>query len=221
MTERPILFSASMVRALRHNCKSQTRRTTGLKKINAEPNEWELEGEMPSHSGVFRWKGKSKIGLSENHGIRCPYGIGGDQLWTRESWRVLADYNFRKPRELCGDWIEFFYEADGPLTSHIMMGEPGRLRPGIFLPRWASRDNLKLVGVRPERLQAITENDAIAEGCRADEDPFWKPTYSDPDSGGYPSGRNSFEYRWHEIHGAKSWMENPWVWRIEFSRLTS
>lgn len=94
-----------------------------------------------------------------------------------------------------------------------------RWKPSLFMPRWASRITLEITGVRCEHLQAITEVDAKAEGCTADDDPFWKPSYNDPDSGGNPSARNSFEYLWHQINGAVSWMQNPFVWIVEFKRL--
>lgn len=215
MIERPILFSAPMVRAVRDGRKTQTRRTRGLYKVNAEPDAWRLlySGGVDGVWWTFA-KGHNPDGPVEK--IRCPYGVaGGDRLWTRESGKLSDDGRI------------FIYSAT---PGECKLKTPGdyypaahsfKSVPSIHMPRWASRDTLEVICARPERLQAITEEDARAEGCSADEDPFWKPSYADPDSGGSPSARNSFEYLWHEINGAKSWMENPWAWRIEFRRLSA
>lgn len=206
MTERPILFD--MVRAVRENKKTQTRRTRGLDKINAEPDMWALDGGEFDPAG-WRFLHCSG-GFSPNDKdvtIRCPYGVAGDRLWTREAWRVLAGYDLRKPRELCGDWIEFFYESDCPLNR-------GKLRPSIHMPSWASRDTLEVVSARPERLQDITEEDAIAEGT--DNDEAWRLLRR-----GEPNYRSAYFALWDSINGKTlPWSKNPWVWRIEFLRIT-
>ena len=72
--------------------------------------------------------------------------------------------------------------------------------------------------VRVEQIQDICEFDAQKEGCSNDCDPYWSPSYNDPDSGGNPSYVNSFEYLWDTIYGDDcSFADNPWVWVIEFS----
>lgn len=121
-------------------------------------------------------------------------------------WNGTDDYKNR------GRW-EFLPWSPGFYSKH----------PSIHMPRWASRITLEITGVRVERLQDISEADAKAEDCRADEDPYWRPTYSDPDSGGNPSARLSFEYLWSTIHaadGPNGWAANPWVWVVEFKRIT-
>jgi hypothetical protein len=95
--------------------------------------------------------------------------------------------------------------------------------PSIHMPRWASRITLTITGVRVERLQEITEADAKAEGCSNDDDPYWRPSYADPDSGGHPSYRNSFSFLWDSINGRRkggiySWHSDPFVWVLSFSR---
>lgn len=235
MSERPILFSAPMVRALREGRKIQTRRTRGLEKINAEPDVWRyltVDSERSAESGHHEHIWQHVQDIKRVMVIPCPYGVAGDRLWTRESF-VFVNCE-RERNTVC-----VAYPADGEtlpnrpdcqLTTKqyaAFMGDSGnkknpfdkRRYPSIHMPRWASRDTLEVVSARPERLQAITEADAIAEGCRADEDPYWKPSYHDPDSGGNPSARNSFEYLWDLINAKKlPWSKNPWVWRVEFRR---
>jgi hypothetical protein len=239
--ERPILFSTPMVRALRSGMKVQTRRRTrGLEEINTGPDRWILVNDCgPDSKGMFRFSDRKAI--LPDVTLSCPYGVAGEKLWTRESAAVhdvtgyevgigyRADhptgdlaagdggYNFRSISDIaCFEDPKWLAKQLAWANKHR---GSGKWVPSIFLPRWASRDTLEVVSTQPERLQYITEADAKAEGCRADEDPFWKPSCADPDSGGNPSARNSFEYLWHEINGAKSWMENPFVWRIEFRRL--
>jgi hypothetical protein len=218
-----------MVLALRENRKTQTRRTRGLDKINAEPDAWELLGEVNQQSGRGKWCFGNSAEPDDDASIvtiRCPCGVSGDRLWTRENWRALADYDFRMPRELVGDWIEFFYEADGPLTAEIMHGEPGKLRPGMFLPRWASRDTLEVVSARPERLQAITKDDALAEGIQvlplqsSDDPSAWYQ--SAPGVHQCRTAVDSFRQLWDSLNGKTlPWSKNPWAWRVEFRGMTA
>ena len=84
------------------------------------------------------------------------------------------------------------------------------------MPRWASRITLEITGVRVERLQEISEKDAIAEGCICPNygiDDYWKKA-GDPDT---PA--DVFMELWQSINGPESWSANPWVWVIEFKRL--
>ena len=227
MNERPILFSAPMVRAILRESdpKTVTRRTSGLDKINESPCRWILIDDLgkPGHDGMFAFSDRK--GIEPTVKIRCPYGVAGDRLYTRESYRVLADYDHRKPRELVGDWIEVWYEADSDAPAGI-----GKLRPGIFMPRWASRILLEVVSVRPDRLQAIPEEDAKAEGIES----FDFPVPPDPPEQivtrfgtiGYfpktePTAALAFRRLWESINGPDSWAKNPWVWRVEFRRIAA
>ncbi|PLK89102.1 hypothetical protein CWN56_22075, partial [Klebsiella pneumoniae] len=90
-------------------------------------------------------------------------------------------------------------------------------RPSIHMPRWASRILLEITGVRVERLNSISQEDAQAEGL---ELTGWRPTYSDPDSGGeVMTPYDNFAQLWESIYGEESWKANPWVWVIEFKRV--
>ena len=85
------------------------------------------------------------------------------------------------------------------------------------MPRWASRILLEITDVRVERLNSISQEDAQAEGL---ELTGWRPTYSDPDSGGeVMTPYDNFAELWSSIYGEKSWKANPWVWAISFKRV--
>ena len=104
--------------------------------------------------------------------------------------------------------------------------------PSIHMPRWASRLTLEITDVRVERVQAITETGAEAEGCESDEylerlEHFecCAPRGLDIPVIG-PTMRGEFEYLWDSIYGSTkslgfypgdlNWSRNPWVWVIEF-----
>ncbi|MEY7583723.1 hypothetical protein AB9D14_28260, partial [Klebsiella quasipneumoniae] len=90
-------------------------------------------------------------------------------------------------------------------------------KPSIHMPRAASRILLEITDVRVERLNAISQEDAQAEGM---ELTGWRPTYSDPDSGGeVMTPYDNFAELWSSIYGAENWQANPWVWVIEFKRV--
>lgn len=129
---------------------------------------------------------------------RCPYGQPGDRLWVRETWAAPHSCDHLKPSEVGPEWRRIHYAATESLGWLIK-------RPSIFMPRWASRITLEITGVRVERLQAISEADAKAEG-------------SSLVSGSY-SHRGWFRELWGEINGPGSWEVNPWVWVVEFRRL--
>ncbi len=186
--ERPILFSGPMVSALLADTKTQTRRDTGLDFINENPGCWQRQW-VPAKDGKH-WLftcGDDRVQL------RCPYGVEGDRLWVRETWRIAA---WRENEaKLCVDyaaspevdrtpWIHFDREvfdtyhtqtcdeltAKGVLPDTNGRYEwprgqaPTRWRPSIHMPRAASRLLLEVVSVRVERLKDISEADARAEG---------------------------------------------------------
>lgn len=200
MKERPILFSAPMVRAILDGQKTQTRRAVRKQfaqdAVPAEvpatsPEGWQISG----HSGLW-W---DDAGACIDDAIRCPYGQPGDRLWVRETWARDSEDG------------ALFYRADvgsgneaDDWQRNIDDGANGyRWRPSIHMPRDVSRITLEVTGVRVERLQEISGADAVAEGVRSRL----------PDNGIAVA-----EYRdlWEAINGAESWSANPWVWVIEF-----
>lgn len=208
MVDRPILFSAPMVRAILAGQKTQTRRALrrqfALGALPVEmpkttPEGWVVNG----HSGVWWCDAEA----NPEEAVRCPYGMPGDRLWVRESHWFFQDecdpVTGYTPPVMTVDDVE--YRADGESTRHGW-------RPSIHMPRWASRITLVITGVRVERLQAIREADAMAEGA--------EPTLVPPDGGSWPHVEG-FETLWKSINGAESWDANPWVWVVEFERSAS
>jgi hypothetical protein len=207
--EKPILFSAPMVRAILAGEKTQTRRALkpqpqlAIEDSNPKRNsyEWKLGmfalDRYPSDSAILNY---------------CPYGKAGDRLWVKENYRFIEHGQFGAIR----------YEADGaimPMPTAPCWGDDphawwsngfdkhgDKLRPCIFLPKWASRIHLEITEVRVERLQDITESDARAEGVRTrfdatspdDYASLWDSINADKDGGIY------------------AWHENPWVWVLSF-----
>lgn len=204
MTDRPIIFSAPMVRALLDGRKTQTRRVLG----NSGPGR--------GRSNIF----SAQIGWSDSYVLDpgnanwrerdTPYAPG-DRLWVREAWRFDAEWDDCPPREFDGaDAIH--YEADGETRLHLWGNPftPGRLRPPIHMPRWASRLTLLVTDVRVQRLQEISSADAIAEGCP----PYANSATIDCDT---PNPRDDFKRLWNGIHGPDAWDANPWVAAISFT----
>jgi hypothetical protein len=226
--ERPILFSALMVKAILGNRKTQTRR---LVKTN-EP----LIRNTATVAGYARWTNL------QGEPRPCPYGEPGDRLWVRESYRVPKTWDEFKPSELHPN-VPVEYEVE----KHGVHAALGKCRPGIFMPRWASRITLEIEEVRVEPLRRISKSDAEAEGierlfsaekCRTvpgligtkPEDYGWKnylwhgdhPTIKsvlDDQWSSKMDARESFASLWESINGGGLWAENPWVWVITFKRL--
>lgn len=203
MTARPILMSAPMVRALLAGTKTQTRRAMKL------PMEDKFRG-LDVILGRLH-------AMFEHGDLACPYGgMRGDTLWVREAFRLCAEADPIPPRDTDAAF-RVWYEADAPHQPGA-----GKLRPGMFMPRWASRITLEVAGVRVERLQDISEADAIAEGvsrfpgCRQDDDAVAFNRIGPVDNDSFPIAR--YAVLWEQINGPGSWDANPWVWVVSFKR---
>ncbi len=199
MTDRPILFSGEMVRAILDGRKTMTRRV--------------MKPQPPLDWG----------GISERAAIiaNCKHGQTGDRLWVRETWAVGDVLNGTKPSQIPSTFNSaFWYMATGRkdlgignyIYEHIKIGKH---RPSIFMPRWASRITLEITGVRVERVQDISEEDARAEG--AEKIFMENDRYNE-----IPQFRTGFEHLWESINYSRGfgWNVNPWVWVIEFRRVT-
>lgn len=194
MKQRPLRYIAPMARATLADTKTLTRRI-----VKDTALEWlERDGFTPEF-----------VALPEN-GL-CPYGYHGDQLWVREAWRTVAEVDHLPPRDL-NPAHRIWYEADAPHQPGF-----GKYRPSMFMPRWASRITLEITSVRVERLQDISDADCVAEGCGALPSAIGCPMTSNP---GETIPRAMFRALWESINGHGSWDTNPWVWRVEFRRLT-
>lgn len=218
MKERPILFSAPMVQALLAGTKTQTRRLLKPQPVS-----------LPdfNRGGLSICIGGSKYqGFSPSiPPIRCPYGQPGDRLWVREKWSAdppiddswaSTEWNGcgRKVREI----PERFHHPRFCNYAADWLHEPIRWTPSIHMPRWASRILLGITAVRVERLQDISEADATTEGIGR----YDNGTFGLDDPGACMGLTASIAYMrlWESINGPGSWAANPWVWCIEFKRVT-
>jgi len=198
--------------------KTVTRRTWGLEKINEDPDLWH----KPFYDEVTGYWNFWQVNTKEALSVKCPYGGVGDRLWMRETLK----------EDEKGQW---FYSADNELVlvrykDELAMRAWAHHKelpycPSLFMPRWASRGLFEIIpGLRPERLQEITKEDARAEGIlRFDSD------HRDSNGGmGYNRGAPNLPMRyeskaafmdlWDSINAKRGygWSVNPWVWVISF-----
>lgn len=206
MKERPILFSGSMVRAIRAGTKWQTRRS--CKPIMVEAIK-EIFGNSP---GPFLMTNPEAARLTDP-----PYGVPGDQLWVRETWRASDAVDNLKPTQFHNFPVR--YDADGEVINHggVPCRVDGKTRVSIHMPRWASRIQLEVTGVRIERLNDISEADARAEGIVRNEATRGWGVADGPAF--LPTARAAYRDLWEQINGLGSWVENPLVWVVEFNVL--
>ena len=189
--EKPILFSGEMVRAILDGRKTQTRRVI-----------------KPQPSAGVRRSVFVLSGLEDGHGreLRCPYGRPGDTLWVRETWASHKYMDDTKPSEFTvgAQMLPVWYRADNAQSD-----ERGKWRPSIFMPRWASRITLRVVGVRVETLWDMTVSKMIAEGVAEIENNDKHPL-------------TPFITLWDSINADRgyAWYTNPWVWVVEFEEVS-
>lgn len=197
--ERPIIFSAPMVRAILEGRKTQTRRVV----------KWPIKGGSPKPlidvqpcltAGM--WKGGDGDGWNA---FECPYGKVGDRLWVREAWAWPGE-----------EYVLF--KATHEHIQREMQSDPNNpqftWKSPLFLPRWASRILLEIVSVRVERVQSISEEDAIAEGVDS-------VTMADVPRQATMTRRCDYRQLWDKINSKRghSWDSNPWVWCVSFKRV--
>jgi hypothetical protein len=183
MEEKPILMSTPMVQAL-------------LNKDNPKTQTRRVMKPQPDNRGYCNLKGL--FVPIEKMRKYCPYGQVGDKLWVRETW---LPFEAQGPNA-------FLYKADIALINlHYL-----KWRPSIFMPRKASRITLEITDIRVQRLQEITEKDAIAEGIPAFAPNGIIRNYKIP--------QMQYEVLWDKLNGKKySWADNPFVWIISFKRV--
>ncbi|ARN49386.1 hypothetical protein [Pseudomonas aeruginosa] len=201
MKERPILFTGPMVRAILEGRKTVTRRV-----VSPQPD---FLGSMVDPNTPFK---TLDAGLHAR--ITCPYGEPGDRLWVREAWAADAQVDAIAPSDLSqGEPI--WYPADLSVRqTGCSMISKGRVRPSIHMPRWACRILLEITAVRVERLQDITRSGIRAEGLQC------PPELCSDDVS--PNYRDWYPAAWRELWESTGgdWDANPWVWVVEFKRVT-
>ncbi|EML3180119.1 hypothetical protein QK363_23000 [Pseudomonas aeruginosa] len=222
--ERPILFSGPMVRAILEGRKTVTRRV-----VTPQPD---FLGSMVDPNTPFK---TLDAGLHAR--ITCPYGQPGDRLWVRETWTDVnmcgapalayrADEDIRDLMEEPGfldDRGAFNYDDPRvkpyPFACWYAELDQARWRPSIHMPRWACRILLEITAVRVERLQDISEEQALAEGVRGEPCDHARQACADIGCWG-DTAKGAFGFLWESLNGEGSWAENPWVWVVEIKRVT-
>ena len=226
MTDRPILFSASMIRALLDGRKSQTRRV-----IKPQPPQWAAVcSAIFPPQGLFQWSEaehdppRPLKRWPEDHALRVRFAKG-DRLWVRENlwlygrWRQEGTTPKGRPRQTL-DLIGKVAAFEKPADIAYWGGKAGfAFRPGIHMPRWASRLTLTVTEVRVQRLQECSKEDAAAEGLIklpatgryviAKGDQYFDKAHLDP--------RVVYSWLWDEINGVGAWAANPWIVALTFT----
>jgi hypothetical protein len=242
--EHPIIFSGWSINRILADEKTQTRRPLAdgtqqcLHALNGEstdpdvqdgtasPSELQFFHRENAHSGAG-WYACLKEYPSEGSEYieTCPYGQPGDILWVREAFRLHAANEDESPSSVIerhGQSTPRQYIADDTILPSGVSGmsDWGRNRPSIFMPRELCRLRLCVEGVRVERLQEISPEDARAEGIKPLQQlPYEPKTAFQAQRVQGESLIAEFADKWREIHGDGAWEENPFVWCVEFSRI--
>lgn len=219
----PILFNGDMVRAIPDGRKTVTRRVIKPHNVRRAKDNGYFQGnglwvdpsvDNGDHEGHIKDYSISPCWISWNYYIQkyapCQ---PGDILYVRETWQYIA---------FAGENNGYVYKASDNGQLWEAETENWKWRPSIHMPREAARIWLKVTDVCVEHLQDITEEQVKAEGITEEwAMDWWRPTYNDPDSGGYPRYIDTFADLWDftiqkPVLFRYGWKANPWVWRIEF-----
>jgi hypothetical protein len=213
MREHPILFNDAMVRAILAGQKTQTRRVIKGAPCNKEAYllglhqptmTWGIHRDVEDDGGV--WKGQ------------CPFGQPGDRLWVRETFCCVHGQPHLGGLPHPSDLVHFRADMNAAAVELSILKA---WKPSIHMPRAYCRNLLDIAVVRIERLQDISEADAIAEGIEGGNRWLhgWRNYFIDTDAHGWTSPIDSFRSLWGSINGPASWSANPWVWVVEFKRV--
>jgi hypothetical protein len=216
MKEHPILFSTAMVQALLAGRKTQTRRV--VKFPLKVPMVMASIGDCDSPPMLY-----------------CCKWQAGDMMYVRETWQHTDCMNLHRSDENAG----YIYKASENGEAWESSDENWHWKPSIHLPKDGSRIWLQIESVKVERVQGISEDDAIAEGVQENlcDDPAKCPSVLKGDiccgKGEYfrypvdfddepcYSAQESFQTLWQSINGRESWDANPWVWVVSFKVLST
>ena len=207
MIAYPIIFSAPMVRALLDGRKTQTRRVAEVFVPAKNPP---LGQDKAGHFKPTVWQ------------KRHDKWQAGERPWlyVRETWAGEASYDDVPPRDIPDDACCICYDADGAWSDWDEMTHAGRWRPSIHMPKWASRLSLRVTDMRRQRLQDISEEDAVAEGIHLTDHKAYLPPHEQMwayDGDVYfDRPATAFNHLWREIHGHDSWTANPEVIALTF-----
>lgn len=207
MADRPIIFSAPMVRALLDGRKTQTRRV-----LNPQPETFEVDGsECEVNAYHVHGEAVPRVAVGRCITLQKLRYAKGDRLYVRENFQLLSFGDYLPTKAQPAD---VRYAATEPCADLPADTRGYPWRPCIHMPRWASRLTLTVEDVRVERLQAISEADAIAEGVEPVGD-GWR-RYGGEGVGSVAWPDYSFRSLWESLHGPESWDANPFVVALTF-----
>lgn len=221
MKESPLLLNSEMVKATLENIKISTRRPIkpqpphNAAMVEYKGNIYEIE-ELRNKVSWFEEEAGDLWPCNIFDAIKCPYGRIGDSLYVRET----IDIN---------GYLDLYYKADNkavmkdmPVNWYYRRPEFIGSIPSIHMPKWGARIWLEITNIHIERIQDITEEQAISEGIRF----LYKDKCSGNDFYGTipenfevmaPNAYTAFMNLWNSLY--KTWSDNPWVWAIEFKRI--
>lgn len=217
MKETPIIMSGNHPRLILDELKTMTRRTWGLEGINQDPDKYKLYAAQESLQRFYTFFNRQDEPLKF---AKCPYGQVGQRLWVKETWETEQRYDDLKPSELPED-ARILYLADGAVRTNLGIFYPteiptwfGKIRPSLFMPRWASRITLEITSLKAERLQEITLPDIVLEGV---DIPSEYRGITNP-TGKFYAIRQLFEDLWDSLNAKRGhpWDNNDWIWVIGF-----
>jgi hypothetical protein len=208
MADKPMLFSAPMIRALMEGRKTQTRRL--IEPVEMRPT---AKGGDKSANNVIMVKIPARFGgYIAGPAFDPPYAIG-DRIYVRETFSGPHACDGTPPRDWPTD-ADVWHWADGDPDA----GDWTRPKPGIHMPRWASRLTLVVTGVKVERLRWISPADAEAEGVEGDSLMGWRCYDARDDQTHWACPRESFRTLWDSLNAERApWDRNPWVCAVTFT----
>ena len=184
-----MLVRPELNQAIREGRKLVTRRLGGLKEINKEPDRWmEVSPQNNATDVLFTDKYHYGIWVKPRYRVR-------EVVYVKEAWAHRVNIGV--------DYEVVYYKLNGSNIGDLKWRSP------LFMPEWAARTFIQITGVRAERLQDITEEEAIAEGMTG-------LLYQKATGALLTCARDVFQWYWDSINPNQKWASNPWVFRYSF-----
>ncbi|MBZ9975514.1 hypothetical protein [Mesorhizobium sp. BR-1-1-10] len=235
--ERPIILKAHEVRGILENRQTQLRRV--VKPAVVDKHEKPCPADYPHKLCNHTWPGK-RVGMFCPDCYQaliadCPHGQPGDRLWVREAFGWKPELETDPSGAFSMNKGDCLVYREGSNLSNWELSKGWC--PSIHMPRWASRILLEIVSVRVERLQDISQEDAVAEGATSrpncqgfrNASSGWSLEWpqADPERHALGDARMAFANLMCRLDGGKRWnlkptciwTDNPWVWVVEFKRV--
>ena len=220
---KSILFSC-LIPEILDGTKTQTRRLVKFTKSVCAT--WDVKSSYdaydvtPHHNrGTFGFLVAGDMGYAD---VKCPYGVPGDLLYVKETWKpdpAWGQSNVSTKKLIPGDNILYKATLDPQHPKY----NTGKWRSPLFMPEWAARIKIKIIDVRVERLQDISDHDAKAEGVREPNIEFIGNKLDKYHTimqklGAGSHYKTGYKIIWDSLHtnDGNAWSKNPWVWVIDF-----